>query len=77
MKPAVDRLHVVAAPGAAPEAVLSACPALGRRLMGERGIFDAELSHRWGRPVHCTTEFAAWWRARAGCPSGFALEVLS
>lgn len=39
------------------------------------GVFDAELSARWGCIVACTPEFSDWWRAREDRPAGLFLEV--
>lgn len=68
------RLQVLSAPGAAPDAILTRALAprasgrlfaIGGRILGARGAFDAQLSHEWGCLVYCTPEFSAWWRPRA------------
>lgn len=70
------KIQIVAGtPGAAPEAVLTKYQALALRVMGQRGLFDAKLTARWGVPVVCTPEFSAWWASRSDRPAGFFMEV--
>jgi len=74
--------EIIAQPGGAPDAVLTA--ATPRLLVrGERvlelpadAVFDAKLSRRWDRIVVCTREFSAWWNARSGRPNGFFVTLL-
>lgn len=50
------------------EAVLRPGPRrahVARRLVRGGGVFDAELSARWGAFVTCSPQFSEWWRPRA------------